>query len=71
MTLESDYKGRVYIYLTVNKEAEIEDIHVTSYPNSNEINEIVLSAAENLSAKPARYNGETVKARLWTFLALE
>lgn len=71
MTLESDYKGRVYIYLTVNKEAEIEDVNVTSYPNSNEINKIVQSAAENLSVKPARYNGEIVKARLWTFLALE
>lgn len=71
MALKSDYKGRVYIYLTVSREAEIEDVHVTSYPKSNEMNEIAQSATKNLSVRPARYNGEIVKARLWTYLALE
>mgnify|MGYP003149020352 CR=1 FL=1 len=71
LTLETDYKGRVYIYLTVNKNAEIEDVHITSYPNSNEINKAVNSATKNLAVKPAIYNDQIVKARLWTFLALD
>jgi|TARA_R100000093_G_scaffold11358_1_gene7120 hypothetical protein len=71
LTLETDYKGRVYIYLTVNKNAEIENVDVTSYPNSNEINEAVNTATKNLSVKPAIYNDQIVKARLWTFLALD
>ena len=68
---KSDYKGRVYVYLTVTEEAEIENVHITSYPNSNEINEAVNTATKNLSVKPAIYNDQIVKARLWTFLALE
>ena len=71
LDLESDYKGRVYVYLTVNEEAEIEDINVTSYPNSDEINGIVENATRELPVKSAVYNDKIVKARLWTFLALE
>ena len=66
-----DYKGRVYIYLTVNEKAEIENINIASYPNSDEINGLVENATKSLTIKPAKYRDEIVKARLWTFLSME
>ncbi len=67
----SDYKGRVYVYLTVTEKSEITDVDVTSYPESIETNLIVKNATESLNVRPAEYKSKIVKARLWTFLVFE
>lgn len=71
LKLEFDYKGRVYIYLTVNEDAEIYDVNVTSYPNSKQINEQIHEVVKTLPVKPALYQDKIVKSRLWTFLVLD
>ncbi len=68
---ESKYKGNVYIYLTVTEKAEIIDIKVKSYPQSNEIDMIIKKATEQINVRPAKYKKKVVKSRLWTKLEFE
>jgi hypothetical protein len=65
---KSEFKGNVYVYLTVTEKAEIIDIKVKSYPQSDEIDKIVKQATEQIKVRPAKYKKKVVKSRLWTKL---
>ena len=68
---ETEFKGNVYVYLTVTEKAEIIDIKVKSYPQSDEIDKIVKQATEQIKVRPAKYKKKVVKSRLWTKLEFE
>ncbi len=63
---EIDFKGNVYVYMTVTTDAKITDIAVSSHPKSEKINNLIKEAVENVIFKPAKYKDEFVKSRLWT-----
>ena len=63
---ENDFKGNVYVYLTVTKNAEITNIAVSSYPKSELINNLIKEATESIEVKAGKYNDEIVTSRLWT-----
>ena len=66
-----DYLGSVYVYLTITKRAEIADIKIKSYPQSNEINKLILDAVKKIKVRPGEYKGKKVVSRLWTSLIFE
>lgn len=66
MNSESEFKGNVYVYLTVTEKAKIIDIKVKSYPQSDEIDKLIKEATEKINVKPGKYKRKTVKSRLWT-----
>lgn len=66
LTSENNFKGNVYIYLTVTKDAEITDLSVNSYPESKTTNELIKEATENIEVKSGKYNSNSVISRLWT-----
>ncbi|WP_431164845.1 hypothetical protein [Tenacibaculum halocynthiae] len=63
---ESEFKGNVYVYLTVTEKAKIIDIKVKSYPQSDEIDKLIKEATEKINVKAGKYKRKTVKSRLWT-----
>ena len=63
---ENDFKGNVYVYLTVTKNEEITDITVSSYPKSELINNLIKEATESIEVKAGKYKDEIVTSRLWT-----
>jgi len=65
-TQEMELTGKVYVYLTVTENAQIEDIKVESYPQSNLIDDLIKKATEKIKVRPGKYNGKTVRSRLWT-----
>jgi hypothetical protein len=68
---ETDYKGNVYVYLTVTENAEIVDIKVKSYPQSDEIDRLFEEATKKIEVRPGKYKKKTVKSRLWTSFKFE
>jgi hypothetical protein len=68
LTSETKFKGSVYVYCTVTEKAEIIDIKVKSYPQSDEIDKIIKQATEQIKVRPAKYKKKVVKSRLWTKL---
>ncbi|TXD81151.1 hypothetical protein ESY86_19175 [Subsaximicrobium wynnwilliamsii] len=54
------------MYSTVTKYAEVTDITVSSYPESESINNAIKEAAATLEVNAGRYNDEIVTSRLWT-----
>ena len=71
LNFETEYKGNVYVYLTVTGKAEIIDIKVKSYPQSDEIDKIVKQATKQIKVRPAKYKKKVVKSRLWTKLEFD
>ncbi|AUC77240.1 hypothetical protein [Olleya sp. Bg11-27] len=65
---ETEFKGDVYVYLTVTEKAEIVDIKVKSYPQSDKIDKKIKQATEQITVRPAKYKKKVVKSRLWTKL---
>lgn len=63
---ESEFKGNVYVYLTVTEKAKIVDIKIKSYPQSDEIDKLIKEATEKINVKAGKYKRKTVKSRLWT-----
>jgi hypothetical protein len=68
---ELSYKGNVNIYLTVTKKAEIIDIKIKSYPQSDIIEKLVKEATEKIKVKAGKYKRKAVNSRLWTNLQFE
>lgn len=66
LSSEINFKGNIYVYLTVTEDAKIIDIHVSSYPNSDSTITLVKKAIETVKFKPAKYKNKIVKSRLWT-----
>jgi len=64
---EDHYSGNVSLYLTVTKEGQITNIHVSSNPNSETINELMEKALGQIEFKPGKYREEIVTSRLWTY----
>ncbi|WP_181364032.1 hypothetical protein [Algibacter marinivivus] len=65
---ETEFNGNVYVYLTVTEKAEIIDIKVKSYPQSDEIDKLIKQATEQIKVRPAKYKKKVVTSRLWTKL---
>jgi uncharacterized protein (UPF0305 family) len=63
---KNDFKGNVYVYLTVTKNEQIRDITVSSYPKSKLINNLIKEVTETIEVKAGKYNDEIVTSRLWT-----
>ncbi len=61
-----NFRGSVYVYLTVNKDSEIRDINVRSYPKSEDVDQKIKEGTENIKVKVGKYNGKEVISRLWT-----
>jgi len=61
-----DFRGSVYAYLTVNKNKDITDIAVRSYPKSEKVNEKIEEAIKKLDVTSGEYDGQEVITRLWT-----
>ena len=66
LTSENTFKGNVYVYLTVTKDAEITDVSINSYPKSKEIEELIKEAISKIEVKAGKFNNEIVISRLWT-----
>ncbi|MEN3323469.1 hypothetical protein VP395_06995 [Mariniflexile soesokkakense] len=66
LSSEINFKGNVYIYLTITEDAQISDITVSSYPNSELTNKLIEEAIKKVEFKPAKFENEIVKSRLWT-----
>ncbi|MCG7503313.1 hypothetical protein MHM83_15705 [Tenacibaculum sp. Mcav3-52] len=71
LTSEIEFKGSVYIYLTVTENAEIQNIKVKSYPQTNEIDKLFTEAIKKIDVRPGKYKKKTVKSRLWTSFKYE
>lgn len=71
LTSEIEFKGSVYIYLTVTENAEIKDIKVKSYPQTDEIEKLFKEATEKIVVKAGKFKNKTVKSRLWTSFKYE
>lgn len=61
-----NFKGSVYVYLTVTENKEIKNIKVKSYPQTKEIDNIFKEAVEKIEVRPGKYKKKVVKSRLWT-----
>lgn len=68
---ETEFKGSVYVYLTVTEKAEITNIKVKSYPQSDKIDKIIKQVTEQIKVRPAKYKKKVVKSRLWTKLEFD
>src|SRR5690606_21557211 len=66
LSSEVNFKGNVYVYLTITENAQITDITVNSYPNSESTNNIIEEAIKTIVFKPGKFEDEIVKSRLWT-----
>ncbi|MCF7567275.1 hypothetical protein L3X37_02700 [Sabulilitoribacter arenilitoris] len=66
LTSENTFKGNVYVYLSVTKDAEITDVSINSYPKSKEIEELIKEAISKIEIKAGKFNNEIVISRLWT-----
>ena len=62
----NNFKGNAYAYFTVNENAEITDVFVKSYPNSESISSIIKEAIMTIEVNPGKYDDKTVNSRLWT-----
>lgn len=62
----NDFKGNVYVYLSVTKDEKITDITVNSYPKSEPINNLIKEATQSIEVKAGKYNDQIVTSRLWT-----
>jgi len=71
LTSEIEFKGSVYIYLTVTENAEIKDIKVKSFPQTDEIDKLFKEATEKIEVKAGKYKKNTVNSRLWTSFKYE
>jgi len=60
------FKGNVYVYLTVTKEATIKDVSVKTYPKSYLVERLFREATEQIQVKPGKFKKKTVISRLWT-----
>lgn len=63
---ELNYEGNVYVYLTVTEAAQVTDVTVRSYPNSESMNDHMEEAVDAVQFRPGKYKNDTVKSRLWT-----
>lgn len=61
-----NFRGSVYVYLTVTKNSEITDISVRSYPKTKDINKKIEEGIEKIKVKVGKYNGQEITSRLWT-----
>ena len=68
---KTEFKGSVYVYLTVTEKAEIIDIKVKSYPQSDKIDKLIKEATEKINVKAGKYKRKTVNSRLWTSFKFE
>ncbi|AXP81578.1 hypothetical protein CJ739_2505 [Mariniflexile rhizosphaerae] len=66
LSSELNFKGNVYVYLTITEDAQITDITVNSYPNSESTNNLIEEAIKTVEFKPGKFENEIVKSRLWT-----
>ncbi|WP_132723799.1 hypothetical protein [Tenacibaculum sp. M341] len=66
-----EFKGDVYIYLTVTENAKIVDIKVKSYPQTEEIDKLFTRAIEQIEVKAGKFKNKIVKSRLWTSFKYE
>ncbi|MEE3999304.1 hypothetical protein V1T75_03050 [Tenacibaculum sp. FZY0031] len=71
LSFEIEFKGSVYVYLTVTENAEIQNIKVKSYPQTNEIDNLFREAIEKIEVIPGKYKKKVVKSRLWTSFEYE
>ena len=55
LSFEIEFKGSVYVYLTVTENAEIQNIKVKSYPQTNEIDNLFREAIEKIEVIPGKY----------------
>ncbi|WP_138432901.1 energy transducer TonB [Winogradskyella algicola] len=65
---EINFKGNVYVYLSVTETSEVTDVTVSSSPNSETINTLVKEALNTIDFKPGKFEDNVVKSRLWTSL---
>ncbi|WP_299158439.1 hypothetical protein [uncultured Tenacibaculum sp.] len=63
-----DYKGDVYVYLTVNSLAKAVNVEIKAYPKSDKINRVVREAVELVKFKPGKYKDKIVDSRIWAVL---
>ncbi|AXO79233.1 hypothetical protein DZC78_02170 [Olleya aquimaris] len=63
---EIEFKGNVYVYLTVTENSEVKNVTVNSYPKSEPTNEIIKEAINSIEFRPGKFNDKVVKSRLWT-----
>ncbi|MFD0989749.1 hypothetical protein ACFQ1R_06555 [Mariniflexile jejuense] len=66
LTSKLNFKGNVYVYLTITEDAQITDLTVNSYPNSESTNDLIEEAIKTVEFKPGKFENEIVKSRLWT-----
>ena len=66
LSTKTEFKGSVYVYLTVTEKSEIIDIKIKSYPQNDKIDIIIKEATEKINVKAGKYKRKTVKSRLWT-----
>jgi hypothetical protein len=62
----ASFRGNVYAYITISKEAQISTINIKSYPKSEEISSSIEDAIRKVNFNQAKHQDETVTARLWT-----
>ncbi|SDI63549.1 hypothetical protein [Winogradskyella thalassocola] len=66
LSSEIEFKGNVYVYLTITEDSKINDVTVSSYPKSETTNEIIKEAINSIEFRPGKFNDKIVKSRLWT-----
>ena len=66
LTSKIEFKGSIYVYLTVTENAEVHNIKVKSYPQTTDVELLFEKATQKIKVKPGKYKNKTVKSRLWT-----
>ncbi|WP_452226371.1 hypothetical protein [Lacinutrix cladophorae] len=66
LSSEINFKGNVYVYLTVTENSKVIDVTVSSYPNSESTNNLIKEALNSIEFRPGNFENEIVKSRLWT-----
>ncbi len=66
LTSGIEFKGNVYVYLTITEDSKVTDVTVSSYPKSEPTNKIIKEVINSIEFRPGKFNNKVVKSRLWT-----
>jgi len=64
-----NFRGNVYVYLSVDSVSKANNIKVSSYPKSERINQAINKAIHKIDFKVGKYKDKKVISRLWTSLS--
>ena len=63
---ETDYKGEMHLYFTVNKKGEPYDIIAKGFPSDQKLEKKIMNSVKELELKSGKYRGRKANIRCYT-----